>query len=210
LFIPDQANTTGSGTDLNCANDPIGCWVPSWGVVDVNWTTSVFPDNIPWDYAFYVVDDIGAHAQGLRTTSDVLDDAVDGGLPISFLSPYVDDGETTYDYTHALGYSYSDDPNFMYCAEDMTTEGADNWWLPSCRLSGGSSGGPWIQPMNTNSGSGPVMSVNSWGYANSPGMAGPKLVGTSAECVYSTALDSAPASTTDGDAAGIAVNCGEL
>jgi hypothetical protein len=178
-------------------------------VVDVNWTTSVFPDNIPWDYAFYVVDDSGAHAQGFTPNVDDALDVAAGGLPISFEPPNFDDGapgETTVDYTHALGYSYSDDPNFMYCAEDMTTEGADNWWLPSCWLSGGSSGGPWIQPMDTGSGSGPVMSVNSWGYANSPGMAGPKLVGTSAECVYWRALDSAPASTTDGDA-GIAVSC---
>jgi hypothetical protein len=29
LFIPDQADTTGTGTDLNCANDPIGCWAPT-------------------------------------------------------------------------------------------------------------------------------------------------------------------------------------
>ncbi|MCW8995224.1 MAG: hypothetical protein OQK77_05360, partial [Psychromonas sp.] len=29
LFIPNQDGTTGNGTDLNCSNDPIGCWVPS-------------------------------------------------------------------------------------------------------------------------------------------------------------------------------------
>jgi hypothetical protein len=28
LFIPDQADTTGTGTDFNCNNDPYGCWVP--------------------------------------------------------------------------------------------------------------------------------------------------------------------------------------
>jgi hypothetical protein len=210
LFIPNQAGTTGSRTDSNCGNDPIGCWVAAYGVVDVNWTTSTFPDNIPWDYGFYVVDDDPAsHSPGLNGSSDTLDVAVPA-FTIDFNTPIVDDGTsgaTTPDFTHALGYSYSDDPNFMYCAEDMTTEGADNWWVPSCGLSGGSSGGPWIQPMGN--GVGPVISVNSWGYTTSPGMAGPKLSGTSAHCVYDAAANSTafPVSAADGDA-GYAINCG--
>ena len=57
LFIPNQAGTTGTGTDLNCSNDPLGCWTPSFGVVDVNWTTRTFPDNVTWDYAYYVFND---------------------------------------------------------------------------------------------------------------------------------------------------------
>ena len=129
LFIPDQAGTTGSGTDSNCSNDPIGCWVAAYGVVDVNWTTSTFPDNIPWDYGFYVVDDDpSSHSPGLNTSSDTLDVAT-SQFTIDFSAPSVDDGiagATSPDFTHGMGYSYSDDPNFMYCAEDMTTEGTDN------------------------------------------------------------------------------------
>ena len=208
LFIPNQDGTSGSGTDSNCGNDPIGCWVASFGVVDVNWTQSVFPNNIPWDYAFYVVDnDPASHQPGLNPSSDTLDAAVPA-LNIDFSSPDVDDGvagAASADFTHALGYSYSDDPNFMYCAEDMTTEGSDNWWLPNCGLSGGSSGGPWVQPLN--GGTGPIISVNSWGYTTSPGMAGPKLNGTSANCVYNAAtLNGFPDNPSDGDA-GYAVNC---
>jgi hypothetical protein len=207
LFIPNQAGTSGSGTDTNCGNDPIGCWVPSFGVVDVNWTQSVFPDNIPWDYAFYVVADDGSHRSGINGSSDILDSAVPA-LDIQFATPAVDDGAAgsgSPDFTHALGYSYSEDPKFMYCAEDMTTEGADNWWLPSCGLTGGSSGGPWAQPLSN--GTGPLISVNSWGYTNSPGMAGPKLSGNSASCVYNTAATAAfLAQPADGDA-GYAVNC---
>jgi hypothetical protein len=208
LFIPNQAGTTGSGTDLNCNNDPLGCWVPSFGVVDVNWTTRTFPDNVAWDYAFYVVNDSGAH-QGSAASSDSLETAAHS-LPVSFTQAYFDDTDpsaTSLDFTDALGYSYSDDPNFMYCAEDMTTIGDVNWWLPSCGLSGGSSGGPWVQPMDTSTGRGPIISVNSWGYTNSPGMAGPKLVGTSAECVYNEAknIDFLAGSATDGDA-GVVIN----
>lgn len=178
LFIPNQTGTSGAGTDLNCDNDPFGCWVPSFGVVDADWASRTFPDNIPWDYAYYVVADTGSH-QG-TTTNAALDVSV-GSLPVQFTTPTV--GNTT----HALGYSYSEDPKFMYCAEAMGTEGTANWWLPSCLLSGGSSGGPWVQPMNESTGSGPIISVNSWGYTGSPGMAGPQLAGSSASCLFGAA-----------------------
>jgi hypothetical protein len=207
LFIPDQAGTNGNGTDSNCGNDPIGCWVASFGVVDINWTSSVFPNNKAWDYAFYVVNDAGSHQPGFNPSSGTLDVATPA-MSVDFTTPSVDDGTAgagTMDYTHGMGYSYSDDPNFMYCAEDMTTEGAVNWWLPSCGLSGGSSGGPWIQPLN--SGIGPIISVNSWGYTTSPGMAGPILSGTSASCVYNAAaLNVFPSNPSEGDA-GYAVTC---
>jgi len=210
VFIPDQADTSGSGTDLNCSNDPMGCWVPSFGVVDANWTTSIFPDNIAWDYAFYVVSDSGAH-QGTQASSSALD-GVAGSLAVSFDAVKVDDGTTgakSADFTYALGYSYNEDPKFMYCAEDMTINGEFNWWLPSCGLSGGSSGGPWVQPMDEAAGNGPIISVNSWGYTNSPGMAGPKLNGvSSASCVFTSAKNTTfdSVTSTDGDAGKI-VTC---
>jgi hypothetical protein len=206
LFIPDQDGTSGVGTDLNCSNDPFGCWAPAFGVVDINWTTRTFPDNVAWDYAYYVVNDAGAHS-GTGGANPALDASV-ASLPINFLPPSVDNevvGATSSDFTYALGYSYSDDPHFMYCAEDMTTEGAVNWWLPSCELSGGSSGGAWVQPMQTDQagnpvGTGDIISVNSWGYTTSPGMAGPKLSGSSASCVFSQAKSDAPAlPAADGD-----------
>ena len=209
LFIPNQHDTTGSGTDSNCDNDPIGCWVPTFGAVDVNWATRTFPDNVAWDYAYYVVEDSGAHRQGAKATTDVLDVEA-GSLKISFGDVYYDDlvdAANSTDFTHALGYSLSDDPNFMYCAEDMTKEGTVNWWLPNCALSGGASGGRWVQPMS--SGSGPIMSINSWGYVDSPGMAGPKLVGTSASCVFEEAkkTDSSVLSDAPDGLAGIRVTC---
>jgi hypothetical protein len=210
LFIPDQAGTSGNGTDLNCSNDPIGCWTPSFGVVDTDWTTSVFPANIAWDYGFYVVGNEGAHSPGINAADDSLEAAA-GTLDIEFSnSPYFDDGTPgagpgSPDFTHALGYSYNFDPNFMFCADDMTTEGAVNWWLPNCGLSGGSSGGPWIQPLTNGDGS--IISVNSWGYIGSLGMAGPKLFGTSAECVFDTAESNGWLNNPkDGDA-GVAVDC---
>jgi hypothetical protein len=180
MFIPDQADTSGTGTDRNCANDPIGCWVADFGVVDVNWTTRTFPDNVAWDYAYYVMNDSGAHQAGLTAASSQLDAAVTP-MDVSF-SP-VAIGSVT----HALGYSYDFDPQFMYCTDPMENMDAANYWLPNCGLSGGSSGGPWAQPFNVSTGNGPIISVNSWGYTTAPGMAGPKLAGTSAACVFNTA-----------------------
>jgi hypothetical protein len=202
LFIPDQAHTTGSRTDQDCSNDPIGCWVPSFGVVDTNWTTRVFPDNVAWDYAYYVVDVSGAHFG--NGSEPILEDAV-VPLSIDFTQTLAfddgTDGAESDDFTHALGYSYDDDPNFMFCADDMTTEGADNWWLAICGLSGGSSGGPWVQPMDDTTGNGPVISVNSWGYVGSPGMAGPNLHDSSARCVFDAAHSETPSNPdTDGEA----------
>lgn len=200
LFIPNQDGTTGTGTDGNCLNDPLGCWVPSLGVVDVNWTTRVFPNNVHWDYAFYVVMDTGAHQPGLGSAGDVLDTAV-GPMELSFAAPALD-------LTHALGYSYDMDPEFMYCADNMTSLDADNWWLGICGLSGGSSGGPWVGPMDTGTGNGPIMSVNSWGYTGQPGMAGPKFWNTSASCIFDTAkLTSIGTSYTDGNAGVKVDNC---
>lgn len=192
MFIPDQDTTTAAGTDRNCSNDKYGCWVPNFGVVDTNWTTRTFPDNVHWDYAFYVVDDsnAAAHQPGYQSgVSSVLETAV-SPLAVSFTAP------TLGDLTYAIGYSYSEDPKLMYCRDPLESMNADNYWLPNCGLSGGSSGGPWMQT----AGSGPVMSVNSWGYTNSPGMAGPKLSGTSASCVFSLANTSDFGSFTDGNA----------
>ena len=174
-FIPNQAGTTGAGTDRDCSNDPFGCWSPTYGVVDVDWTTRQFPANIPYDYAYYVVPDTGAHTG--NGSGGALDGAV-GALPIDFGDPMFDIR------AHALGYSYSDDPHFMYCAENLARESSySDYWLGSCGLSGGASGGPWIQPMDETTGSGNIISVNSWGYTNSPGMGGPPLT-TTAECVF--------------------------
>lgn len=195
LFIPNQAGTTGAGTDRECSNDPLGCWSPSFGVVDENWTTRTFPDNIPWDYAYYVVDDAGAHL-GTTVSNQALDAAVTP-MSISFSTPKFDVANSDTDYSTALGYSYSEDPNFMYCAEDMQQLDDANWWLASCGLSGGSSGGPWMQPFS--GGTGTLISVNSWGYTNQPGMAGPKLSGTSASCVFGAAKSATNVPTTDGD-----------
>jgi len=174
LFIPNQAGTTGSGTDTNCDNDPLGCWAPSYAVADTDWATRSWPNNIPWDYAFYIVPSSGAHAGPNNkpdgsALSDNLEEAA-GSISVSFSPP-------PQVHTYGLGYSYAHDPNFMHCAEQLGAQSSSNFnahWLGSCGLSGGSSGGPWIQgdaEQHT------IVAVNSWGFSSSPGMGAPRLDG---------------------------------
>jgi hypothetical protein len=180
IFIPNQDGSS-RGTDTDCSNDPIGCWAVDFGVVDENWTLNVFPNNIEWDYAYYVVAGSGAHTPGQESGTD---EALDGAVTpmgITFAP------QNTGNYTYALGYSYSEDPNFMYCAENMSQESQVNWWLGNCELSGGSSGGPWVQSDDNDLDTDNVMSVNSWGYTDRPGMAGPLLEGNSAACLFDKA-----------------------
>jgi hypothetical protein len=176
LFIPNQDATSGTGTDFDCSNDLYGCWAPSHGAVDVDWTTGVFPNNIPWDFAYYVIPDSGSHSGAGNEAA--LDSAV---IPMDMsFTPATQD-----QYTHGLGYSYSEDPNFMYCAEKVGLEGSyGDLWLGSCRLSGGSSGGPWTQSTISDLDVGPLISVNSFGYRNRAGMGGPHLSGNNAGCLF--------------------------
>ena len=187
MFIPNQAGTTGTGTDWNCDNDPIGCWVPTTGVVDKNWTTRKFPNNVEWDYGYYLVDPASHQGKGTYGSLEAAVNELTIGFNSGAAGPV----------THALGYSYSDDPNFMYCAEPMSTASNVNWWLPNCGLSGGASGGPWLQPMDEAAGTGTIISVNSWGYTNQPGMAGP-LLDASALCTYTAANNGTGSAVTGG------------
>ena len=183
LFIPNQDQTTANSSDTDCTNDPIGCWTPKLAVVDAKWTTGTIPDNLDWDHGYYIVDDENSHSTGLNYVSDILDVAVPA-LPVSQSKPDLDS------YTHALGYSYSFDPSFRYCAMSLSQinaiEGIE-WWLDSCDLSGGSSGGPWVLPLDESTGRGPIISVNSWGYTTRSGMAGPRLDTEGASCLLSAA-----------------------
>ena len=176
MFIPNQ-QASGTKTDAKCTNDIYGCWVMNFGVVDLDWTTRVFPNNVAWDYGYYVVANTGKHTAGTTAgVSDSLEIAV-APMSINFTPP-------TSTRSSAFGYSYSADPNLMHCAETKgfatgsSLLSSDNWWLSQCGLTGGASGGPWLDE-NTVAGSGQIISVNSWGYVGAPGMAGAKLDGSS-------------------------------
>ena len=204
LFIPNQVDTRGTKSDEVCANDPLGCWVPAFAVVHKRWTTDGFPNSVPWDYAYYVIPNVpGAHQGGYihagqPELSTNLEEIVEA-LPVDF-GWTLDRGRAARGagpFTHGLGYSFDKDPAFRYCADRMTTKRGiqtyENLWLSECRMTGGSSGGPWMTGVDAD-GRGTVVSVNSWGYAATPGMGGPNFAtseGGEAECLYAAARDAA-------------------
>lgn len=186
LFIPNQDDGGSDRTDFDCTNDEFGCWTPSFAVVDNEWANKSWPNNIPADYAYLVVSNLGNRQEG--GIVQALDRVV-RGMEVSFSNPEL---EGT---SHALGYSGKDDPDFRYCVQDLADSNIffgesspiqpDGYVLDGCGLQGGSSGGPWINNMKRNGRGGEIIAVNSYGPSEGPGfMGGPRLYDNSAECLY--------------------------
>ncbi|KAL3796586.1 hypothetical protein ACHAW5_009037 [Stephanodiscus triporus] len=192
VFVPDQDSTIGKESDYDCDNDRYGCWHLSYAIVAEGWTKSGFPENVPYDYAYYVAyDDPAAHAGGY-------DEGLTGVLDVDVRSMRVDFDATVDDgeFVFSVGYSADRDPSLRHCAMERTTingvEWYENYWLDSCAMTGGASGGPWLVDVDAD-GVGTLISVNSWGFAHKIGMAGPNLrtsSGSLAECLYNEAKDS--------------------
>lgn len=123
-----------------------------------------------YDYAFYVVDNSpNAHSGGYSS-------GLSGILEKDVQPANIDFNTNHKDFTVALGYSADKDPNFRYCSMDADNINGVPWytnlWLDDCGMTGGASGGPWTRDMDE-SGVGTVISVNSWGFMDKKGMAGP-------------------------------------
>ena len=204
MFIPDQVSTKGDRSNTDCADDNLGCWKLSFGVVASGWSESEFPENVGYDYAYYVVHDdpdtthVGGYLSGI---TGVLDHDVD--------AVKIDFDYRGKDFAFALGYSSDHDPYFRYCSMDQSTMYGVSWyenlWLDKCGLGNGASGGAWIADMDEN-GVGTLFSVNSWGFDDKPGMAGPSLRtqdGSLAECLFRKAL----AAPDPGKIGGYVVSC---
>ena len=235
IFIPDQDATRGSKSDFNCQNDVYGCWLLSFAVVERGWTEGSFPHNIGYDYAFYVVHDRSSSHRGgygenitgerisiilvcpsfmdliLTSTKYYYVPYFAQGILDEDVTPLQIDFEYKLknDFTVALGYSDEKDPSFQYCSNKLgTINGIDeytNFWLDNCGLHGGASGGPWTVDMD-DSGVGTVVSLSSWGYSSSSGVAGPNLrteSGSSAECLLEKAMYAAD----PGSVGGYIVDC---
>mmetsp|Transcript_20826 Transcript_20826/g.34344 ORF Transcript_20826/g.34344 Transcript_20826/m.34344 type:complete len:802 (-) Transcript_20826:70-2475(-) len=195
LFIPNQDETRGRGSDETCSNDPLGCWTLAFALVDYEWSARSFPASVPWDYAIYVVANVPeSHQPGFiydsqPELSSTLEDIVTKfSIDFNF-----DQSTAPVTHTHGMGYTFSKDPDFRYCAKDLTTKYGistyQNLWLSVCDMSGGSSGGAWMKDTKDD-GSGTIISVNSWGYSSSTGMAGPNFYtagGAKVECLFEKA-----------------------
>mmetsp|Transcript_11928 Transcript_11928/g.17813 ORF Transcript_11928/g.17813 Transcript_11928/m.17813 type:complete len:681 (-) Transcript_11928:616-2658(-) len=204
MFVPDQVSTKGVSSNANCDDDKLGCWKLSFGVVADGWAESEFPENVGYDYAYYVVHDDPetTHVGGyLRELTGILDHDVD--------AVKIDFDYREKDFTFALGYSSEHDPNYRYCSMHQSTIFGVSWfenlWLDQCGLGSGASGGPWIADMDEN-GVGTLFSINSWGFDDKIGMAGPSLRtqdGSLAECLFQKAVKAKD----PGKKGGLVVSC---
>mmetsp|Transcript_21193 Transcript_21193/g.44752 ORF Transcript_21193/g.44752 Transcript_21193/m.44752 type:complete len:716 (+) Transcript_21193:87-2234(+) len=188
IFVPDQSSTRADKSNFDCDDDYYGCWYLSFATIASGWADGTFPDNVPYDYAFYTVfDHRSTHEGGWKN-------GLTGTLDRDVIPMAIDfDMRPDDKFVFSIGYSADKDPQLRHCAMTNTNINGVPWftnlWLEDCGLTGGASGGPWIHNMDTN-GIGTLISNNSWGFTNKVGMAGPPLRtsgGSLAECLYEKA-----------------------
>lgn len=122
------------------------------------------------------------------------------------------------EFLHAFGYPWNSNrltredgttryrsSDFSYCAQAATRR-SSSWlldsatglmpsgapgslWMGSCGMLGGASGGPIIKNFDKATGSGQIISVNSWGSGRNPGMGSVMFDATITRCLVNTARD---------------------
>lgn len=177
LFIPDfdQSPT------FTCSQTEYGCWTASALVVHEGYATAggFNTQATLHDFAFAVVEG-GGHSG-----TAALDTTV-GSFALA-VSGFDEPG----DQAHAFGYPAAQKykgNDLVYCAGSIFEDPYNDeltWGLP-CKMTGGSSGGPWLSGFQTSSGTGALSSLNSYGYSGVSAMHGPKF-NADTEAVFSAA-----------------------
>jgi V8-like Glu-specific endopeptidase len=177
LFYPDFES--GDGT-LDCSSAPYGCWT----ALHLITTQGFAGGNLSYDVAFAVVTgDTGQDYQ--------LDDSSTGGAgsqAIAF-NQYFPADVVSFGYPHAKPYNGT---QLTYCAGPTSLDpfGSGDYGV-ECKMTGGSSGGPWFLDFVDGDEPGTLVSVNSFKYRMDKGtMYGPYF-GAYAEATYNAALNAA-------------------
>lgn len=196
-FIPDYdaapAPLSSSDTAY-CDDTAYGCWTQEAMAVHEGYATAgSFNDQaVLHDYAVIRVG-LGGHSAGAELDSVVAEQGT------SF-SPVAIDGSVS---GHAFGYPAAKKwkgDRLIYCAGPIDGDplnSDDTYRMNECKLTGGSSGGPWLAPFTEGTGSGTVMSVNSYGYSGVNAMHGPMFDGKT-QAVYDLAKGSGGVATGGG------------
>lgn len=153
-----------------CASTEYGCWVADALYADQSFATAggFNTTAIQHDWGFAVVGSGGLSGTQL--------DATVGKLGIQYDGAYAGRKLSSFGYPAAAPYTGSD---LVYCrgtvGQDLLT-GNTTWSLP-CNMTGGASGGPWVQATDTTSYTdASAGSVNSYKYSNDKNhMYGPKF-----------------------------------
>ncbi len=172
MFMPDfdAAPSAYNGTSFNCAILPYGCWTATALVTSSGWSQGDFNE----DYGFAVIGTAG-HATTLEATVGAQAISFTGARPTTVYA---------FGYPQASPYNGTD---LVYCSGPTV---ADSWGGSTdsglnCNMTGGSSGGGWFSPFDAASGSGTLVSVNSFRY----------LRGSATKYMFGPLFDAATLST---------------
>lgn len=177
LFIPDFDESP----TFTCAQSAYGCWTADALVVHDGYASAggFNTQATLHDFAFAVV------GPGGTSGTAQLDSTV-GSFPLS-IGGFDSVGDTAYAFGYPAAQKYKGN-DLTYCAgsifEDPYNEEL-TWGLP-CRMTGGSSGGPWLSSFATSGNSGGLSSLNSYGYSGVSAMHGPKF-NSDTQAVYNAA-----------------------
>jgi hypothetical protein len=181
LFIPGYDLTPNI---TSCSQAAYGCWTANALVVHAGFAgAGGFTANATTrDWAFAIVGSGGKSATQLDTTV--------GSFPVAI--PGLTKGVSTvaFGYPAASPYAGQD---LVYCAGPIGEDpnNANRTWSLPCKMTGGSSGGPWMSGFATDRGA--LSSVNSYRYSTLANMYGPKFDAATGS-TYTTA-DAATANT---------------
>lgn len=168
MFVPDYDATPVSldGSGNFCASTTYGCWTAKALVAPRGFTsqTGFNTQATLYDFAFAVTGAGGHNGTQLDATVGAQDIAFTKGTlgAQTYLFGYP--ASRPYDGTrliHSYGALGTDPKN-----SNLTYRVASN-------MTGGCSGGPWLQPFSASGGAGTQMSVNSYGYSKITYMHGP-------------------------------------
>ena len=174
IFMPSWDRQPASFTTA-CPGSLYGCWTTAGGgglYVDNDFATAgSFNDQaVTHDWAFAVVGPGGKSGGQLDAIA-----AVTPGYAVGFNSVSVGERLAAFGFPAAGKYHGND---LTYCAgpvgQDSGTGNAT--WALACDMTGGSSGGGWLEGVNESNGNGGVLSsLNSYGYSGIKNMYGPKF-----------------------------------
>jgi V8-like Glu-specific endopeptidase len=170
MFIP-QFDTKPTYT---CANTQLGCWVASALYADTLFATAGgFNDQaVTHDWGFVRFGPGGFRNQQL--------DAAVAPFPIQVNKNFNGQTLSAFGYPAAGKYHGSD---LVYCKGPVgqDTNANNETWSMACDMTGGSSGGPWVQASAADYSDAILSSLNSYGYSGVKNMYGPKFTsGTTA------------------------------
>ena len=191
-FIPDYDAAPAplsTSSKSYCDDTLYGCWTATALVVHDGFASAGgFNDQaVAHDWAFAVVGEGGKEGVGPALVEDVV-----GSQGYSFDAVALDNSETGHAFGYPAAQKYRGN-DLIYCSNTIDGDpynDNDTYRLDQCRMTGGSSGGPWFSGFEN--GSGTLISVNSYGYTGVHAMHGP-FFNSETAVTYNAAL------TTDTD-----------